>query len=71
MKTKPLLEQYLEYFNGSRNAQIKIIGERDDGGGGKQIVIQYDNGQEVPLDDVLSWTQLFDKLDQLHPKKTQ
>ena len=62
----PLLEQYLGYFNEYRGAGIEIIGDAKG-----ELRVRYFNGDEVRLPDVLSWCDLFSKLNEMHPRVTR
>ena len=67
----PLLERYRQYFNEFRGAGIEIIGSVSAADPtNREIRVRYKDGRpDVPLGDVLNWTQLFDKLSAMHPKK--
>jgi hypothetical protein len=67
---KDLIEKYRLFFNERRNAQIAIIGSVSTADPtNREIRVRYEDGHEVSLgDDVLSWTNLFDKLSEMHPK---
>ena len=66
----PLLERYRQYFNEYRGAGIEMIGSVSTADPtNREIRVRYKDGRpDVPIGDVLSWTQLFDKLSEMHPK---
>ena len=70
-RSKSLLDRYVNYFNRSRNAGIEMIGSVSTADPtNREIRVRYlDDRDDVPIGDVLSWTQLFDKLSEMHPRK--
>jgi hypothetical protein len=69
----PLIERYRQYFNEYRNAQIAIIGSHSTADPtNREIRVRYEDGHEVILGDefgILTWTGLFDKLNEMHPRQ--
>lgn len=63
-RKKSLDVQFVDFFNKYRDAHIAFIDHGD------PVTIVYEDKHTIPLPDVLSWVGLFDKLAELHPRKS-